>query len=92
MSGVYEYAFPAIRGVQAGRVYFVSMCPLKLLPKMFVWDDDDLPPELRAQRTLNRGRIPEIVRYIEENTASYTFFRHHRIGGCLGTVRAGASR
>jgi DNA sulfur modification protein DndB len=69
----YEYAFPAIRGVQAGRVFFVSMCPLKLLPKLFVWDDDDLPVELRAQRTLNKGRIPEIVRYIGDNPASYTF-------------------
>ncbi|NJP96640.1 DNA sulfur modification protein DndB [Nonomuraea sp. FMUSA5-5] len=73
LSGVYEYAFPAIRGIQAGRVYFVSMCPLKLLPKMFVWDNDDLPVELRAQRLLNKGRIPEIVRYIEENATSYTF-------------------
>ncbi|MEV6631579.1 DNA sulfur modification protein DndB [Actinoplanes sp. NPDC051470] len=73
LSGVYEYAFPAIRGVQAGRVYFVSMCPLKLLAKMFVWDDDDLPVQLRAQRTLNKGRIPEISRYIEENITSYTF-------------------
>lgn len=73
LSGVYEYAFPAIRGVQAGRVFFVSMCPLKLLSRMFVWDDDDLPAELRAQRTLNKGRIPEIVRYIEENATSYTF-------------------
>jgi DNA sulfur modification protein DndB len=69
----YEYAFPAIRGVQAGRVFFVSMCPLKLLPKLFVWDNDDLPVELRAQRTLNKGRIPEIVRYIEGNPTSYTF-------------------
>jgi DNA sulfur modification protein DndB len=69
----YAYAFPAIRGVQAGRVFFVSMCPLKLLPKLFVWDDDDLPAELRAQRTLNKGRIPEIVRYIEKNRTDYTF-------------------
>lgn len=69
----YEYAFPAIRGVQSGRVFFVSMCPLKLLPKLFVWDNDDLPVELRAQRTLNKGRIPEIVRYIEDNPTSYTF-------------------
>lgn len=69
----YEFAFPAIRGVQAGRVFFVSMCPLRLLPKMFLWDDDDLPVELRAQRTLNKGRIPEMVRYIEGNPDSYTF-------------------
>ncbi|MFI6176382.1 DNA sulfur modification protein DndB [Nonomuraea sp. NPDC051191] len=73
MMAEYEYAFPAIRGVQAGRVFFVSMCPLKLLPKIFVWDDDDLPPELRAQRTLNKGRIPEMARYLESNPTSYTF-------------------
>jgi DNA sulfur modification protein DndB len=71
--GRYEYAFPAIRGVQAGHTFFVSMCPLRLLPRMFLWDDDDLPVELRAQRTLNKGRIPEMARYIESNPASYTF-------------------
>lgn len=49
------------------------MCPLKLLPKLFVWDDDELPVELRAQRTLNKGRIPEITRYIGDNPDSYTF-------------------
>jgi len=72
-TAAYEYVFPAIRGVQAGRVYFVSMCPLKLLPKLFIWVDDDLPVELRAQRTLNKGRIPEMVHYIRENPTSYTF-------------------
>lgn len=30
-------------------------------------------PELRAQRTLNRGRIPEIARYIVDNKSTYTF-------------------
>jgi DNA sulfur modification protein DndB len=49
------------------------MCPLRLLPKMFVWDDEELPVELRAQRTLNKGRLPELVRYIEDNPSSYTF-------------------
>ncbi|MBB5871900.1 DNA sulfur modification protein DndB [Allocatelliglobosispora scoriae] len=73
LAGHYEYAFPAIRGLQAGRVFYVSMCPLRLLSKMFVWDDEEMPPELRAQRTLNKGRIPEMVRYIDENPTSYTF-------------------
>lgn len=72
-TSVFTYAFPAIRGVQAGREYFVSMCPLRLLPKLFQFDDEELQPELRAQRTLNRARIPEIARYIIENTTSYTF-------------------
>jgi DNA sulfur modification protein DndB len=73
MADHFHYSFPAIRGVQAGRIFYVSMCPLRLLPKLFVWDDAEMPPQLRAQRTLNKGRIPEIVRYIDENPTPYTF-------------------
>lgn len=69
----FSYVFPAIRGVQATREFYVSMCPLRLLPKLFQFDDEELLPELRAQRTLNKGRIPEIARYIVENKSSYTF-------------------
>lgn len=69
----FTYTFPAIRGVQAGREFYVSMCPLRLLPKLFRFDDEELPPELRAQRSLNKGRIPEISRYIIENRNSYAF-------------------
>lgn len=69
----FYYAFPAIRGVQAGQEFFVSMCPLRLLPKLFQFDDEGLPAELRAQRSLNRSRVPEIARYITCNPDSYTF-------------------
>src|SRR5436190_2859517 len=71
--GNFSYIFPAIRGVQAGREFYVSMCPLRLLPKLFHFDDEELLPELRAQRTLNKGRVPEIARYIVDNKSSYTF-------------------
>jgi DNA sulfur modification protein DndB len=73
MDAVFEYVFPAIRGVQAQREYYVSMCPLRLLPKIFLFDEDELVPEVRAQRTLNRARIPEIARYILDNPHDYTF-------------------
>jgi DNA sulfur modification protein DndB len=72
-SGVFEYVFPAIRGVQAGREYYVTMCPLRLIPRLFVFDEEELVPEMRAQRTLNKARIPEIARYILDNTDSYVF-------------------
>lgn len=49
------------------------MCPLKLIPKIFLFDEDELPPELRAQRTLNRARIPEIAQYLVENPKEYVF-------------------
>lgn len=69
----FGYTFPAIRGIQAGREYYVSMCPLRLIPKIFLFNEEELVPELRAQRTLNRARIPEISRYILGNRNDYTF-------------------
>ena len=54
MSKGFEYVFPVIRGIQAQREYYVSMCPMRLLPKLFLFDAEDLVPELRAQRHLNK--------------------------------------
>jgi len=69
----FSYVFPAIRGIQAGREFYVSMCPLRLLPRLFTFDEEELVPELRAQRTLNKARIPDIARYIVNNRDCYTF-------------------
>lgn len=73
MAENFSYVFPAIRGVQAGREYYVSMCPLRLLTRLFIFDEEELVPELRAQRTLNKARVPDIARYIVENKTSYIF-------------------
>src|SRR6185312_13833543 len=69
----FAYVFAALRGIQAGRDYFVAMCPLKLIPKIFLFDEDELPAEVRAQRALNRARVPEIARYLIENPTEYVF-------------------
>ena len=69
----FEYVFPAIRGVQASHEYYVSMCPLRLIPKLFLFNEDELVPELRAQRTLNKNRIPDIARYILSHPRDYVF-------------------
>lgn len=69
----FRYTFPAIRGVQANREYFVSMCPLHLIPKIFIWDEEVLPPELRAQRILNKARVPEMARYLTDGPDKYVF-------------------
>jgi len=73
MANAFEYIFPAIRGIQAEREYYISMCPLRLIPKIFLFDEEELLPELRAQRVLNKARVPEISRYILQNRASYVF-------------------
>lgn len=69
----YTYSFPAARGVQAGREFFVAQCPVRMLPRIFSFTDSDLPVEMRAQRSLNTARVPEIARYIVENRGDYTF-------------------
>ncbi len=75
MDARFGYTFPAIRGIQAKREYYTSMCPLRLIPKIFLYDEEEanLSPELRAQRTLNRNRIPDMTSYILGNPASYSF-------------------
>lgn len=73
MNAPFEYVFPAIRGVQASREYYISMCPLRLIPKIFLFDEEELVAELRAQRILNKARIPEIARYITSNRDNYIF-------------------
>ena len=72
-SSGFEYVFPAIRGVQAGREFYVSMCPLRLIPKIFLFDDEELAAEVRAQRVLNKGRLPALARYILDNPDNYVF-------------------
>ncbi|MGE7988528.1 DNA sulfur modification protein DndB [Lysinibacillus fusiformis] len=69
----FTYNFPALRGFQAGKEYYVVMCPLRLIPKIFLFDEEEIPVEYRAQRILNRSRIPEMTNYILDNTNNYVF-------------------
>lgn len=73
MDATFSYSFPALRGIQASGEFYVVMCPLKLIPKIFLFDEEEIPPEFRAQRTLNRSRIPEISSYILDNPTDYVF-------------------
>ena len=95
----YCYSFPAVRGIQAGRPFYIATCPLRIIPKIFNFDESEFPPELRAQRTLNKARIPEMVRYLLENPKDYVFsaltasiavdveFEEHSGSNNLGTLR-----
>lgn len=49
------------------------MVPLDCIPKLFTFSDENMPPEVRSQRTLNKSRIPEICNYILQNPSSYVF-------------------
>ena len=71
--GSETYGFDAIRGIQAGREFYVAMCPFKTIPKLFIFNDEFVPPEMRAQRILRDTRIPALKNYIINNTKDYIF-------------------
>ncbi|MBE0506982.1 MAG: DNA sulfur modification protein DndB [Marinospirillum sp.] len=66
-------SFPAIKGIQAGQEYYIAMCPLKRLSKIFTFDESQLPVEQRAQRIINEDRIPDIAHYILDSRDKYVF-------------------
>ncbi|MDD5519513.1 MAG: DNA sulfur modification protein DndB [Kiritimatiellae bacterium] len=73
MEALSTLSFPVIRGVQAGREFFVAMWSLRMLRQISIFDEHELPPELRAQRVLNKSRVPEIAHYILDNPKDYVF-------------------
>jgi DNA sulfur modification protein DndB len=73
MEALSTLTFPVIRGVQAGREYYVAMWSLRMLRQISIFDERELPPELRAQRVLNKARVPEIAQYMLNNPKDYTF-------------------
>ena len=69
----FSYRFPAVKGRQAGRDYYIAMIPLRMIEKLFVNEVESIPVEYRSQRKLNKTRIPGIRQYILENRNSYVF-------------------
>jgi len=65
--------FSAIRGIQAGKEFYTIMVKLGELFDLIPPVDLTLSAEDRAQRQLNRKRIPAIKKYILENRDSYVF-------------------
>ena len=68
----FSFHFPAVKGLQAGREYYIAMVPLRLLSRLFP-EEELVLPEYRAQRRINEARIPEIKRYVLNNRNTYVF-------------------
>lgn len=71
MNGAFGFQFPAAAGIQNKKQFFTAMIPYRALVRLFVFDDELLPPECRAQRELNSKRAEKIADYISENPDSY---------------------
>ena len=69
----FDFQFPAVRGVQAGREFYVAMCPLAVIPKVFAPDESSQRARERGQRLLNKARVPKLARFLLENPGDYAF-------------------
>ncbi|MCH7987839.1 MAG: DNA sulfur modification protein DndB [Planctomycetes bacterium] len=65
-----SYTFTAIRGVQAGRDYYVAMCPATMVPKILDFEDGRNDDKIGI-RKLNAVAIPKISEYLCDNPTEY---------------------
>lgn len=66
--------FPAMRGRMGARSYYATLLSMAEVPRLFKFSDwEQSTPELRAQRVLNKTRVPEIAKYILDNEDGYLF-------------------
>ena len=42
MNSEFSHTFPAIRGTQAGRPCYIAMCPMRIVPKLFKFDEEEV--------------------------------------------------
>lgn len=69
-----KVSLPAMRGAIGGRQYYATLISLAEVPRLFKFNDwEQCTPELRAQRVLNKSRVPEISKYILDNEEGYLF-------------------
>lgn len=65
---------PCLRGRMGGRRYYTLSMKLKTVPRFFEFQNHAaLEPEQRAQRVLNKQRVPGIRDYLLQNTDGYVF-------------------
>lgn len=57
-------SLPVLRGLQAGREYYLGMCSLDWVAKNLPFPPENLPPEKVLQRQINKARIPKIADYL----------------------------
>src|SRR5215831_8880093 len=69
-----KVSFPVMRGNMGGRQYYSLLISLSEIPRLFKFNDwEQSTPEVRAQRVLNKSRVPDIARYILDNEDGYLF-------------------
>jgi len=65
------YTFPALRGKQGDQDYYVLLCPLHLVPRIFLFDGVQVPAAWKPRPPLNEERVDELAASIQAHTDEY---------------------
>ncbi len=65
------YSFLAIQGNQGKHEYYLIQCPLRLIPRLFVFDEAEVPAHLRKSRSLDASRVADLVEYLSTQPDDY---------------------
>lgn len=66
--------FEAVRGIQAKREFYTTMCDFETISNHFQFGSDStLPAEMRSQRKIRNSRIHVIKSYITQHPDTYIF-------------------
>ena len=66
-----SYSFLAIRGSQGSHTYYLTQCPLRLVPRLFLFDEVEVPAELRQIYSLTLARVAALRCYLAEKPTNY---------------------
>ena len=70
----FELIVPSIRGVQAGREYYVSTFPLRHVPQILRFHDDELKPEFPGPADAEQAANPRKSPVTSSITLHHTRF------------------
>ena len=65
------YSFVAIHGHQGEHDYYLVQCPLRLVPRLFLFDESEVPAALRRVRSLNASCVTGLTRYLVAQPSRY---------------------
>jgi len=64
-------SFTAIEGRQGAHRYYLIQCPLRLIPRLFLFDEGEVPAQLRRSRLLNAAKVADITQYLTSKPENY---------------------
>ena len=65
------YSFPALRLHQGEHTYYLIHCPLRLLPRLLLFDELEVPAPIRQAQWLDPAAVARWTRYLSAHQADY---------------------